>query len=49
MKNFKIIFLICIFITLNNCQGFNDVMSGKNTKSTDEFLVKKKRSSSFTT
>lgn len=42
MKNLKIIFLICIFVTLNNCQGFNDAMSGKNSTSTDEFLVKKK-------
>tara|TARA_B100001996_G_C18598741_1_gene568980 strand:- start:684 stop:983 length:300 start_codon:yes stop_codon:yes gene_type:complete len=42
MRYFKIIFPFIIFILLNNCQGFKDALEGKNQKTTDEFLVKKK-------
>tara|TARA_Y100001970_G_scaffold162571_1_gene198748 strand:- start:5661 stop:5960 length:300 start_codon:yes stop_codon:yes gene_type:complete len=41
MKNFKTVFLLLFFIFINNCSGFQDVMTGK-TRTTDEFLVKKK-------
>ena len=42
MKIFKIIFLLLILIQINNCTNFNEAMSGK-SKTTDEFLVKKKK------
>ena len=41
MKNLKIVLLLLFSIFLSNCGGFQEVMSG-NTKTTDEFLVKKK-------
>jgi len=41
MKNLKIVLLLLFFIFLSNCASFQEVMSGK-TKTTDEFLVKKK-------
>ena len=41
MKNLKIVLLLLFFIFLSNCTGVQEVMSG-NTKTTDEFLVKKK-------
>ena len=41
MKNLTIAFLLLFFISLNSCTGFQEAMSG-NTKTTDEFLVKKK-------
>ena len=42
MKYLKIIFLFFIFISINNCQSFQDVMTGAKKETTDEFLVKKK-------
>ena len=42
MKNLKIVLLLLFFIFLSNCTGVQDVMSG-NTKTTDEFLVKKRK------
>ena len=42
MKYFKIIFLFTIFLLLDNCQSFQDAMTGANKKTTDEFLVKTK-------
>ena len=41
MKNLKIVLLLLFFIFLSNCTSVQEVMSG-NTKTTDEFLVKKK-------
>tara|TARA_B100000945_G_C20332242_1_gene573018 strand:- start:730 stop:1032 length:303 start_codon:yes stop_codon:yes gene_type:complete len=41
MKNLKITFLLLFFAFLCNCSGIREAMSGK-TKTTDEFLVKKK-------
>ena len=42
MKYLKIIFLFFIFISINNCRSFQDVMTGAKKETTDEFLVKKK-------
>ena len=42
MKNLKITFLLLFFAFLCNCSGIREAMSGK-TKTTDEFLVKKKQ------
>ena len=42
MKYLKTTFLLLIFLCLNNCQSFQNVMTGAKTKTTDEFLVKKK-------
>tara|TARA_Y100000590_G_scaffold10938_1_gene13456 strand:+ start:204 stop:506 length:303 start_codon:yes stop_codon:yes gene_type:complete len=42
MKYLKIIFLFFIFISINNCQNFQSVMTGAKKETTDEFLVKKK-------
>ena len=41
MKNIKLVLLLLFFIFLSNCADFQETMSG-NTKTTDEFLVKKK-------
>ena len=41
MKNLKIVLLLLFFIFLSNCTSVQEAMSG-NTKTTDEFLVKKK-------
>ena len=41
MKNLKIVLLLLFFIFLSNCNSFQEIMSGE-TKTTDEFLVKKK-------
>ena len=41
MKNLQIVLLLLFFIFLSNCTSVQEVMSG-NTKTTDEFLVKKK-------
>tara|TARA_Y100000816_G_scaffold279975_1_gene252823 strand:+ start:1801 stop:2103 length:303 start_codon:yes stop_codon:yes gene_type:complete len=42
MKYFNIILLLATFILFNHCQGLRDSLEGKNIKTTDEFLVKKK-------
>ena len=42
MKYLKIIFLLLIFASVNNCQTFQDTMTGAKKETTDEFLVKKK-------
>ena len=47
MKYLKIIFLFFIFISINNCRSFQDVMTGAKKETTDEFLVKKKGSINF--
>ena len=44
MKYLKIIFIIIIFIGLNGCTNFRDAVTGQKKKTTDEFLIKKKRS-----
>ena len=45
MKKYKLlILLLCFLITLNSCQKFQDGMMGnKRSKSSDEFLVHKKK------
>ena len=43
MKYLKIIFLFFIFISINNCRSFQDVMTGAKKETTDEFLVKKRQ------
>ena len=42
MKYLKIIFLLLILVSVNNCKSFQDTMTGAKKKTTDEFLVKKK-------
>tara|TARA_B100000029_G_scaffold425429_1_gene433791 strand:- start:926 stop:1231 length:306 start_codon:yes stop_codon:yes gene_type:complete len=42
MRNLKTVLLLLIFILISNCTSFNEAMSGKSRKTTDEFLVKKK-------
>ena len=42
MKNLKLFFILLFLVLLNNCTGLDQAMSGKNSKNSDEFLVKKK-------
>ena len=44
-NRFKIFLLICILPFLSNCSGFKDAFEGKKrSEQSDEFLVKKKKS-----
>ena len=42
MKNYKIFFLIGIFLIFSSCGSFKDAFSNQMKNSSDEFLVEKK-------
>ena len=49
MKYFKIVLIFLVLIGVNGCGNFRDAVTGQKQKTTDEFLIKKKRSVNITT
>ena len=49
MKINNIILILVIALTGLSCQSIKDGLSGKKSENSDEFLVQKKKSVSFTT